>query len=162
MKYISINKVDDFEFHDAVIDFFSFQNDDLEVSIKHLNIHSTAMQNPFDEDMEIKEARIAFKGFIPISYTKAKDLVKCEDGAWRPSEYITMRDSEAFDSLMKEITHGVTVYYFEKSKEKDSEYYIEALGDEPYFTATFKCKDVIVEWDEYLKKAWYEDPKWKK
>lgn len=162
MKYTSINKVSDFEFHDAMFDYLCLKNGDLAVSAICLNIHSTAKQNPFNEDMEIKEAKITFKGFSPTSYTKIKNYVQCEDGAFRPSEYITLRDSEAFDSLMKDITHGITVYYFEKTKEKDYEYYIEACGNEPYFTATFKSDDVIIEWDEYLKKAWYEDPKWKK
>ena len=68
MKYVSINRLSDFEFHDAEFIFDSFVNNNLSVKVSYLNIHKDTEQNPFDSDMEIESARITFEGFDIISY----------------------------------------------------------------------------------------------
>ena len=68
MKYISVNRLSDFEFHDAEIVFDSFINNQLTVKVNYLNIHKNTEQNPFEIDMEIESASITFEGFDIISY----------------------------------------------------------------------------------------------
>lgn len=68
LKYIFIDRLSDFEFHDVEITLDSFINNRLTVKANFLNIHKSAEQNPFQTDMEIESARITFEGFQIISY----------------------------------------------------------------------------------------------
>lgn len=155
MKYISANKISDFVFHDAVFELLSFKNNDLTVSAELLNIHKTAEQNPFDADMEIKKATITFKNFRIVSYKEGDCKTKNENGEWITKEtFDTLYDKEALDAFINEFEDSLTVYYF--GKESENEYMIDAMGVAPYFTVIFGCSDIIIEWDEYRKKAWYE------
>lgn len=63
MKYVSIDQLHDFEFHDSVWSFVSWANDNLTVKIRMLNIHKDAEQNGSAEDMEIKEATVYLHGY---------------------------------------------------------------------------------------------------
>ena len=58
MKYRVENNLDLFEFHDAEVSFMSFDNNELTLSAKHLNIHKNTNENPYDDDMEIDFAKI--------------------------------------------------------------------------------------------------------
>lgn len=48
----------------------------------------------------------------------------------------------------------ITVFHFEK--EDDGRYSVGGCGIEPYFTMEFGFDSVVVCWDQYKKKAWYE------
>ena len=61
MKYTSVNKLFDFIFHDSELDFESFENKELVISARHVNVSKNAPQNPEDEDMEIEKALITFR-----------------------------------------------------------------------------------------------------
>lgn len=154
MKYTSINKISDFEFHDAEFDFISFENGNLVISAKHLNIHKNAEENPKSKDMEIKKATITFKNFYIKSIKKIEKYEKDEQGAYHPSEYTYLKGDEALHMLLSELKHGLTIYslgVFEHDV-----YYLDGFGEDPYFTTFFRFDEVIVEWDEFLKPAWYE------
>ena len=53
MKYISIDRLCDFEFHDSEWSFISWENGNLLVRIIMLNIHKDTEQNDTGKDMEI-------------------------------------------------------------------------------------------------------------
>ena len=55
--------------------------------------------------------------------------------------------------ILEELQNEITVYHFEK---EDRGYSIGGCGIEPYFTMEFDFDNVVVCWDEYKKKAWYE------
>lgn len=67
MKYLSVDRLQDFEFHDAELSLISWSNflekDVLTFSAKMLNVHKNAEPNKMDSDMEISNARITFTGF---------------------------------------------------------------------------------------------------
>ena len=44
LKYVSINRLSDFEFHDAEFIFDSFVNNNLSVKVSYLNIHKDTEQ----------------------------------------------------------------------------------------------------------------------
>ena len=50
--------------------------------------------------------------------------------------------------------HQITVYDFDKKD--DNRYFIDAFGIEPFFVMEFCLDNVIVEWEKYKNKAWYE------
>lgn len=155
MNYISVNKTDDFEFHDAYFKYIGVENNDLVVSASFLNIHKSAEQNPFNEDAQIKEAKITFKGFRMVSFKGSVKYEQDESGTWKPAEEpVVLESKEAEETFLQELNHGITVYDF--GIYEDGLYYVDGFGEDPYFTAFFNCDTIIVEWDEYLKKAWYE------
>ena len=79
MKYISINRLCDFEFHDAEFTLLSVDKD-LSVKAEFLNIHKDAKQNPYKTDMEIEAAEIIFKKFSVQSYETGKATKQNQKG----------------------------------------------------------------------------------
>ena len=53
MQYSSVNRLGDFEFHDAELSLLSWENDRLTVSAKYLNVHKNAAPGNEGTDMEI-------------------------------------------------------------------------------------------------------------
>ena len=86
MKYISVNSLSDFEFHDAEFAFDSFVNNQLTVIAYYLNIHKNTEQNPFVTDMEIERACITFEGIDIISYEPGRAWQKDESGRFYSNE----------------------------------------------------------------------------
>lgn len=155
MKYCVENQLDLFEFHDSSFSFVSFNGEELLVSVKHLNIHKDTRQNPYDCDMEIDCAKIAFKGFHSPSYEPGRTWKMGADGRSYPlGPQIIYYGQEAESKIIQELQNQITVFDF--NKKDDARYYIDGLGLEPFFTMEFCFDSVMVEWDEYRNKAWYE------
>lgn len=155
MKYRAVNQLDCFEFHDTVFTFVRFDNDELVVSAKHLNIHKSTEQNTSDYDLEIDCAKIVFKGLQTHSFEPSREWKIDEKGnSYTNDPLIIFKGQEAEDKLMQEIRNGIKIYYF--GRDGDSQYCIEGCGIDPFFTTKFSFDSVTVEWDGYLKKAWYE------
>jgi len=148
MKYNVENQLDLFEFHDSKFTLVSFDNDELIVSVKHLNIHKNSIHNPSDYDMEIKDAIITFKGFH-ITYYKAHSFLN------KISTYYEQKAIEKFKKEFKEKhTNHINIFYL--GMIDDSLCHIDADGKSPFFSIEFTYDNVTIEWNEYLKKAWYE------
>lgn len=155
MKYRSVNQLDNFEFHDADFTLIKFDNDELTVSVKNLNIHKNTVQNPSEYDMEIEYAKIVFKGFRVHSFELGRTWKRDANGnTYSDDPVIIYEGKKAEDKIMQELQNQVWVYYL--GKENNFLYCIEGSGIEPLFTVQFSFESVIIEWDNYLKKAWYE------
>ena len=98
--------------------------------------------------MEIKDAIITFKDFH-IKYYKAHCL---------SDENIISYEQEAIEKFKEEFNDEyqkhINIFYL--GLLDDSIYYIDADGDSPFFSISFTYNNVTIEWDEYIKKAWYE------
>ena len=155
MKFCSENDLSLFEFHDSVFSFVSFDGKNLTVSAAHLNIHKNTLQNPCDSDMEIASARITFRNFHSPTYEPGRVWERDENGNSYPvGPRIVYSGQEAMDRVLDELKYGLWLYHFEK--EEHGGYSIGGCGIEPYFTIEFDFDGVVVCWDEYKKKAWYE------
>lgn len=155
MKYCAENDLSLFEFHDAAFSFFSFDGKDLVVSASMVNIHKDAPQNPYDFDMEIASAQITFRNFGAAAYEPGIAWRTGEDGKSYPVEPpIIFSGQEAIEQILEELKHKFDVFHFEK--EEKHGYFIDGCGIEPYFMIKFDVDSVIICWDEYKKKAWYE------
>ena len=158
MKYCSINQLNDFEFHDANFTIVKFDGDELIVSARHLNIHKETEQNPYECDMEIDRARIAFKGFRAYSFEPGRTWKPDWNGELKTNEpRIVFDGREAEKKIIQTLEVGVWINGFEK--EDDSRYCFDGCTLEPnstYFAAEFSFDCVTVEWDRYRKGAWYE------
>ncbi len=154
MKFCVENDLSLFEFHDSDFSFVSFDGKDLVVSVSMLNIHKDAPQNPYDYDMEIDSAQIVFRNFHSATYEPGRAWKTGEDGQSCPvGERVIFSGQEAIDRIIEELQNKIAVYHFER---EECGYSIGGFGIEPYFTIEFTFDSVVVCWDEYKKKAWYE------
>ncbi|HIZ15964.1 MAG TPA: hypothetical protein H9675_00135 [Firmicutes bacterium] len=162
MKYLSLNSIKDFEFHDAEMKLVSYNFKKIIINVKHLNIHKEAEQNNMPNDMEIDVAQITFNDFFVRSFEPCGELKESLDG----SSYICIPPVEPYyghkaeTALLDELKHGITVYALDKLE--NGFCYISAYGAEPYFSAQFFFNFIKIEWDKYKKKAWYEEDPFKK
>lgn len=162
MKYISINRMQDFEFHDSEFSLICFTEDLLKVRAKYLNIHSDAQQNACGLDMEIDEAIIEFRGFQVISYDNGKEFKINEIGepcAVRPQ--VVFSGEEAKSRLYTQLKCGFVV--LDLGIEDSGNYYMDANSFAPaavedlFFVTRFTFDSVTVSWDSYRKPAWYTE-----
>ena len=154
MKFCVKNDLSIFEFHDSEFSFVSYDGTDLVVSASMVNIHKDTPQNTSDHDLEITSAQITFKNFHSATYEPGRVWEMGEDGKSYPvGPQVIFREKDAIDRILEELQNGITVFHFEK---EDHGYSIGGCGIEPYFTMEFDFDHVIVCWDEYKEKAWYE------
>ena len=154
MKYCVENDLSIFEFHDSVFSYVSFDGTDLIVSASMVNIHKDTPQNPSEHDMEITSAQITFKNFHSATYEPGRAWGTDENGKSYPvGPRVVFSAQDAIDRILEELQNEITVYHFEK---EECGYSIGGCGIEPYFEIEFNFDSVVVCWDEYKKKAWYE------
>lgn len=155
MKYCVTDQPGLFEFHDSEFTLISLGGGELVVSVKYLNIHKHTIQNPSEHDMEIGHAKMNFKGFRKPSYEVGRTWKKDAQGNSYPvGPKIIYFGQEAEEKIREELLDKIAVFDF--NKKEDNRYSIDGSGVAPFFTMEFCCDHVIVEWDEYQKKAWYE------
>ena len=153
MKYISNNRLFDFEFHDAVLTFESFIDKRLIVQADCLNIHKDAAQNPFETDMEIASARLSFDEFDTQSFELLRAWKKDKNGQFYTDEpQIVYLGDEGKSLFIEQIRKGIIV--FDLGKKDEAVYYLDA-SSQPFFTVCFSFGKVSIEWDDYKKPAWY-------
>ena len=154
MKYVSVNKLSDFEFHDAKISLDTFDGNTLKVKASFLNIHESAEQNPNNTDMEIAEAFITFENFELVSYEPGLAFLSDANGEpYSIDPHISYIGNSARSRFMRQLEFGVTVYDF--AIECEDVHFIDGIANDPFFTVRFTYKNIIIEWDEYKKEAWY-------
>lgn len=153
MKYISNNRLFDFEFHDAVLTLESYIENRLIVHADFLNIHKDAEQNPFGTDMEITSARLSFEEFTIQSFELLRTWKQDENGQlYTDDPQIVYSGDEGKSCFIEQIRKGITV--FDLGKKDEAVYYLDA-SSQPVFTVCFSFEDVLIEWDDYKKPAWY-------
>jgi len=154
MKFYVENDLSVFEFHDSDFSFLRYDGRDLVISASRVNIHKNAPQNPFDYDMEIASAQITFQNFHSATYEPGRTWETGEDGKSYPvGPRVVYSGHDGINRILEELKNEIAVYHFEK---EEHGYSIGGCGIEPYFTIEFDFDGVIVCWDEYKKKAWYE------
>ena len=154
MKFCVENDLSIFEFHDSAFSLVSFDGADLVISASMVNIHKDTPFNPSDCDMEIASAQITFKNFNSAIYEPGRTWKTGEDGKSYPvGPRVVFRGRDGINKILEELRNGISVYHFEKEFRG---YSIGGCGIEPYFTIEFDFDRVVVCWDEYKKKAWYE------
>lgn len=152
MNYRVENQLELFEFHDALFSPVSLDREKLIISAEYLNIHKNTRQNPFNYDMEIDYAQITFTNFRALSYKYAStETTDCNPPSF-PFKIIS--GQEAQEKIFEELENQITVYDFDSID--GSRYFIDGCGIQAFFVMEFCFDNVIVEWDKYKKKAWYE------
>jgi len=157
MKYSSVDRFDDFEFHDCEFTFVSWEDDRLVVSAKFLNIHKDAPQNNFGVDMELDKAQIIFHGFNIKEFEPSRTWKTDENGnSYTDDPLIIYTDDKARSMLKNELKSTAIVMGITYDS---GEYELGAIGIDPYFSVRFEITSLEIVWDDYRKIAWYESPK---
>lgn len=154
MKYRLENRPEDFEFHDALFSLIHADDKKWIMSAKHLNSHKNTEQNPTEFDMEIDEATITFTDVSVSVYKAGGDLVKDINGNTRREECILLEGTDAKNKFLAILEEPIIVLYF--GTDDNARYILEGCGTESFFTVEFNFENIIVEWNGYCKKAWYE------
>lgn len=160
MKYRVENQLDCFEYHDSELSLISFDEKDLVVSAKYLNIHKGTKENPYDCDMEISLANICFQNVRIFSFETVPGYTIDPDGNQiliRPQIiYPKEAVKEHFIDALKRgfFLDGIEV----QQSGECMTLHFEAIAPE-HFCAAVSCSNVIVSWDFYRQKAWYESYK---
>ena len=158
MKYISIDKLSNFEFHDAEFTLEFFSNNHLRVKANYLNIHKGTEQNIHETDMEITSAFITFEEFKLLSYKPGIAWKQDENGEHYPAEpQIVLYDEAAYSRFSEQLDAGITI--LDLGIKEGNTYFIDAISKDPFFAICFTFKSVRIEWDEYKKEAWYTSHK---
>ena len=161
MKYQSSNILRDFEFHDALFTFESFDNEVLTVAVRYLNIHKSTEQNQYPTDMEIELARITFHEFCAKSFEPGRAWRHDENGEFHTDEpQVIHTGTMAKEKLLSELRSGTTVFEFGVLDNGNN--YLDGCGEEPWFQAQFTFDSAIIEWSGFRKKACYEERSFKK
>lgn len=157
MKYSSLNRLQDFEFHDTALSFKYHKSGALCVTAEQLNIHKDAKENPYCHDMEIKNAFILFENFECLSFEILPVYIYDEHEKHNIEQPgIIYKGKQAEERLIAQLKNtiflnGITIY--QKDGAIDLE--LETNGN-LCFIAFCSVSNVKIEWDEFSRKAWYE------
>ena len=150
MKYISKDRLGDFEFHDSEWELESWADGNLTLRVTELNIHKDAEQNDCGKDMEIKEAILTFIGIKNFTYELPRTWKNDENGnSYSDDPLVVYEGDEAVERFTIEMP--ATVMFLDKT---DCGYEFGGIGN-GWLSAKFTFDGVTVEWDEYEGTAWY-------
>lgn len=158
MRYISKNQTGDFEFHDTSIISSLREKEALVLKTMYLCIHKNSANNPFNLDMELSLAKITFQDFKiesykELGYTKYDPNTKTETKITDIFLYGTEAE-EKFNTILENTKEkGLRFNCFEKN---DSLYFLEIIYPQGVFSAECIASNILVEWEEFVKPAWYE------
>lgn len=77
MKYIAIDELNHFHFHDAKLENIDFRNENMIWQLSAVNATKKNSQNNFDKDMCIENAEVVFEHFniIKIIFVLIKSMI---------------------------------------------------------------------------------------
>lgn len=151
MRYISTDRLQDFDFHDSGWKLCARDGDAVTFEVQGLNIHKCTEQNPSPMDMELDNARMTFRGFRLIHLEPGRSWSHDENGYGHPvGERVLYTGEEGMARLAEQ---SMMVFLF--TREEDH-WELGCSGVDPYFTVEFDFESVQIEWDGYRRKAWYE------
>lgn len=158
MKYVSYNHLEDFEFHDSVLEFESYKDNTLVVTAKYLNIHKDTKQNTNNYDAEIAFAVITFECFKIHSLELLRSYrIDADDNMYTDDPQIIYRGKDAENVLIRELQSSISLNGLNILRENERiTIELENNGNVTMFAAICSCTKFKVEWDEYCGRAWYE------
>lgn len=165
MKYVSIDELNNFSFHDGELKNIDFVNETMKWQVSGINATVKNLQNSFEKDMCTEDAEMIFEN-VEIkkivfcgykTFDSNNNLIKeVDDRIASPDEYIEILSHTADDYCY--------IFSMDELSKIDNETYIVCFNLDSgvgnyYLTLSFSKS--IVEWDEFYGIAWYEDEKWK-
>lgn len=174
MKFIAIDELNHFDYHDAAITAIDWHGGDFVWRLEAVNATTENSQNSYPKHMCISNAEIIFNNarIESIVFNAYKSTYKPLGGVEVVTESVSARAAapEEYDKILNKTANSFNyIYHMEYDK------YIKAADgrfstcfdiggsdDGMGYVITISFSQAIVSWDEYSGEAWYEHPKWKK
>jgi len=154
MRFQSINRLRDFEFHDSMWSLADCDSASFAFDVTALNLHQDAPQNPESCDMEIETARVSFMGFRLAAYEPGVAWTTDASGKSCPTESLkSYTGDEAIALFLREAKHGIWAYALAQAD--SGEWVLSGCGEKPYFEVRFSFGQALIEWDAFRRPAWY-------
>ncbi len=166
MRYIAIDELNHFSFHDAELQKIDFHDGNMiwQLSAVNATIHNS--QNSFDKDMCIEEAEIVFENVqIEKIVFGAYKVYDSNQALIESVEAKTANPNEYNKILRNTMSNYCYIYSMEESPKVEGKTHIVCFnidGGAGNYYLTLSFTKSTVQWNEYSGKAWYEDEKWKK
>jgi len=158
MKYISINELSSFDFHDAIIDSIDLSDNEMTWIVSDANVYEENSQNNYDVAMCIDSAKIVFTN-ASVKKIVLATYVQSQDSGEGFHKAITAKESEHGEILRRTID-GNSIMGLDSLSVTDDNHFIACFhicsdADDRYYL-TIRFSKVTVQWDIFDGKAWYE------
>jgi hypothetical protein len=165
MKYVAIDELNNFSFHDAKIQKIDLHDGNMTWQLSLVNATIENSQNEFDKDMCIEQAEIIFEHVCIVDIVFGAYKVFSNHVLIESVEARSANPNEYNDILQKTLDDYCYIYSMKELPNADNETHLVCFhidGGVGNYFLTLSFSKSIVQWNEYCGMAWYEDEKWKK
>lgn len=157
MKYKSINELDNFHLHDAVVEKIEIKEKDMIWILEYANVTVENSQNNNENDMCTEEMKITFENAVIKDFIWCGSESRDENGNLiSKKEDIAIEDKDAIKELKKTLKTACCVFGHRALENQEQYSYIFTLNcNEGVCDFILVFKNVIAEWDKYNGDAWY-------
>jgi len=164
MKYVSINELLHFDFHDSVIERIDLNDDEMIWLVSAVNALSSNSQNNHDDAMCIESAAITFENVSIESIVTGAYTVHQYGKLIESHEEKTVTSSK-YNDILRETVGGNHIHGLDDFSADNNQYSacfnIDSYTETGNYFLTIKFTKVIVQWENFNGKAWYATDKWK-
>ncbi len=157
-KYISINELETFKFHDAVFKNIIINYEEIVWKLERVNVTKVNTQNNLNTDMEAGVLFLTFKNcivtkiehFVSDIYNKAGKVIQKQPNIIAPvKDYVDILSNIS-------VNHGWISSIRSESKD-DNRYQLcaDVLTHTDSLIIDLEYSEVKAEWDSYINEAWY-------
>jgi hypothetical protein len=158
IKFISENTLNHISLHDCIIEAFSTEGQNLLVTFEHIDVLSDHPLNNIGKAMYTGKALLTFVNFEII-----ESILYDTSGIKGKSRIIVETDAQKIELHFSDLLVDFEVLKDEELYKKDNYIFHRFDGSTSLkYNADFgywiiKYKELIIEWDELLDKAWFEE-----
>lgn len=166
MKFIAIDEINHFEFHDAQLQKIDFHDGNMTWQLSSVNATTQNSQNNSDKDLCIDQADIVFENiniveivFSAYKVYNSKNVIieSVEARKASPNEY-----SDILTGSLGNYCYILSMKELPENEDKSHTVCFTISGGIGDYFLTLSFSKSIVQWDEYSGEAWYEAEEWKK
>lgn len=159
MKYKSIDELNTFDFHDAVIENFILSEKEMTFEISELNATTANSQNSDKNDLCIEKAIMTLQNaeVTDLEFLAYKEINN--QGIILKDEPAKKADKEQFSEILQNTLIDCKSYFQSvESLKKENDKYTACFcidGNFNTYFLTVKFDSAIVSWDVFSDVAWY-------
>lgn len=160
MKYVAIDELEHFHFHDAEVESFEWNNGDILWHVSALNAKTTNSQNDSPKDLCIDCAEMVLVN-ARIEKIAEPGYIRTENKAVQTVEE-NVKSPDAFDAVLQEMMDSFTIMHLEPLPADETgrqRTHVEILCPGSFYEVIISFEKSIVRWDAYSGLAYYE--KWR-
>ncbi len=158
-KYETINSLNTFELHDAVIENITIECNNMIWNLYCVNIKKENSLNTYQTDMKLGKCQLIFKNIENIkgkfwgsnTFDENNNIISQKDD-------ITLKEKEIIDELKKYNEYVNDILYLKETNiGKDKYNVIIDCNGYDIMSLSFDYESSIIKWNDFEDKAWYVD-----